>query len=66
MIGFINIGEYKIKFNELPKHCMDCIHLKAWSLDMGGNHGMTCKKGSWNFKKEKCDMRETEFKEDEE
>ena len=55
-----------MKFNELPKHCMDCIYLKAWSLDMGGNHGMTCKKGSWNFKKEKCDMRETEFKGDEE
>lgn len=41
-------------YNDLPEQCKTCQNLKVWALDMSGNHGVTCKKGSWNFKKEEC------------
>jgi hypothetical protein len=44
-----------MRFNDLPEKCKSCQHLKAWSLDMGGNHGMTCRKGSKNLKKKECE-----------
>ena len=40
-----------MRYNNLPEQCKTCQNLKVWALDMGGNHGVACKKGSWNFKK---------------
>ena len=34
-----------MRFNDLPEQCKTCQNLKVWALDMGGNHGVTCKKG---------------------
>lgn len=47
-----------MRFNDLPERCKDCQNLKVWALDMGGNHAVTCKKGIWNIKNDKCDKRE--------
>lgn len=46
-----------MRFNDLPERCKDCQNLKVWALDMGGNHAVTCKKGIWNIKNDKCDKR---------
>lgn len=51
-------GENRMRFNDLPERCKDCQNLKVWALDMGGNHAVTCKKGIWNIKNDKCDKRE--------
>lgn len=54
------IGEQRtMKYNELPEQCKTCQNLKVWALDMGGNHLVSCKKGSWNFYQE-CDCYEQE------
>ena len=47
-----------MRFNDLPERCKDCQNLKVWALDMGGNHAVTCKKGAWNIKNNKCDKKE--------
>lgn len=44
-----------MRYNDLPEQCKSCQYLKVWALDMGGNHGVACVKGSCNFKKEKCE-----------
>lgn len=49
-----------MRYNDLSEQCKTCTNLKVWALDMGGNHGVTCKKGSWNFKKEECKEHEVE------
>lgn len=49
-----------MRFNDLPERCKTCQNLKVWSLDMGGNHGVACKKGSWNLKKAECENYEAE------
>ncbi len=49
-----------MRFNDLLEQCKTCQNLKVWSLDMGGNHGVTCKKGSWNLKKAECEDYEAE------
>ena len=41
-----------MRYNDLPEQCKTCKNLKVWALDMGGNHGVACKKGSWNLEKE--------------
>lgn len=46
-----------MKYNDLPEQCKTCMHLKVWGLDMGGNHMVGCKRGSWNFYTE-CDKYE--------
>lgn len=33
-----------MRFNDLPEQCKTCQNLKVWALDMGGNHGVICKK----------------------
>ena len=49
-----------MRYNNLPEQCKTCQNLKVWALDMGGNHGVACKKGSWNFKKTDCEEYEAE------
>lgn len=38
-----------MRYNDLPEQCKTCQSLKTWGLDMGGNHLVSCKKGSWRF-----------------
>lgn len=46
-----------MRYNDLPEQCKTCQNLKTWGLDMGGNHLVSCKKGSWRFYIE-CDKYE--------
>lgn len=46
-----------MRYNDLPEQCKSCQNLKTWGLDMGGNHLVSCKKGSWHFYIE-CDKYE--------
>ena len=48
-----------MRYNDLPEPCKTCQNLKVWGLDMGGNHLVGCKRGSWNFYTE-CDKYEEE------
>ena len=48
-----------MRYNDLPEQCKSCQNLKTWGLDMGGNHLVSCKKGSWRFYTE-CDKYEEE------
>lgn len=49
-----------MRFNDIPERCKSCQNMKVWGLDMGGNHLITCKKGSWNLEKEECEEYEAE------
>jgi hypothetical protein len=49
-----------MRVNDLHERCKTCQNLKAWGLDMGGNHLITCKKSSWNLEKEECEEYEAE------
>ena len=40
-----------MKKQNIPSRCQDCVNLKAWSLDMSGNHEYTCSNRSPAFKK---------------
>ena len=50
-------GGQSVRYNDLPEPCKTCQNLKVWGLDMGGNHLVGCKRGSWNFYTE-CDKYE--------
>ena len=49
-----------MRFNDLLEQCKTCQNLKVWALDMGGNHGVACKKGSWNLENEECEEYEAD------
>ena len=34
-----------MRYNDITEQCKSCQNLKVWAPDMGGNHGVTCKKG---------------------
>ena len=48
-----------MKIKDIPYPCMNCYNMRAWSLDMGGNHDFACtKKPSSEYGKRDCDKYE--------
>ena len=53
-----------MKRNEIPDICRKCTNMRAWSLDMGGNHDYDCRvKPTSMVGKEDCDKFEMSNKE---
>lgn len=44
-----------MRYNDLQDKCKGCEHMKAWSLDMGGNHGCMCKKHQLEYFNKRTD-----------
>lgn len=45
-----------MKRNEIPYPCVKCIYMRAWSLDVGGDHDYACtKKPPSKYGEKDCD-----------
>lgn len=48
-----------MKRHEIPRPCITCCNIRAWSLDMGGDHDFTCtEKPPSEYGKIECDKYE--------
>ena len=49
----------RMKRKNIPCPCIYCSNMRAWSLDMGGDHDFTCKKKPPSeYGKSECDKYE--------